>query len=134
MISITMSLAEFNCVKKFASGEDAQLKAHDFKLSNMSEDGLSGHVHTKEIDADFEYRTVGSALVLDNEVKHGLYGFASDKTIGGHLMAVLGGLTCDEDTSTTVVQEQNSTSTQVPVTENVKQNNLSQFVKRTTTT
>jgi hypothetical protein len=96
MISLNMTQEQFECVKKFASSDDAQLKAHDFKLQNLSEDGLSGHIHTREIDADFEYRAEGHALILDNEKKHGMYGLVSDDTIGSHLNAILGGLECSD--------------------------------------
>ena len=128
MISLTMDQAQFECVKKFASSDDAMLKAHDFKLSNMSEDGNSGHIHTKEIDADFEFREV--ALVLDNEKKHGLYGFASDDTIGTHLQQILGDLKC-EDVIGVAAQDPNlipSTTAETTVA-----NTLSDFVKPTQT-
>jgi hypothetical protein len=131
MISLQMDAAQFECVKKYASSEDAQLKAHDFKLSNMSADGTTGHIHTKEIDADFEFR--GNALVLDNEQKHGLYGFASDKTIGGHLVSILGDLKCEEESSIPVPAE-NSATTVPPATNTNPQtpatsNAVSQLVK-----
>lgn len=48
----------------------------------------AGHIHTHEIDADFEYRQRSASdgtLVFTNEVKHGMYGFVSDSTIGSHI-------------------------------------------------
>lgn len=130
MIGLTMSLAQFECVKKFAMHPDAMLKAHDFKLENLSEDGLSGSIHTIEIDAYFEYREVGNTLVITKEQKHGMYKFVSDKTIGTHLQEILGDLHCEESSSTPVPEANLQPTTPAETTNEVQiRTALSNFVK-----
>lgn len=125
MIAITMTRDQFECVKKFASAENVELKKHDFKLTELSEDGLSGHVHTKEVDASFSYNEEANTLVLDNETKHGMYGFVSDSTIGQHLQEVLGELECsDIPAHVENLQAETGSSTAGATT-----TSLSQFVK-----
>ena len=68
------------------------LKANDGTIEFAEGSTTAGHVHTSQIDADFEYKqrtpTKGT-LVFNNEVKHGMTKFVSDDTIGQHLTALL---------------------------------------------
>jgi hypothetical protein len=87
MISIELSpeyLQEaLNAIK--ADHDDAEVTFADGSTT-------AGHVHTSQIDADFEYRQRNDnegTLVFTNEAKHGLYKFVSDATIGEHINALL---------------------------------------------
>jgi hypothetical protein len=141
MIAIDMLIGKYLCLLKKASHPDAEMTKHDFKISNLSADTMSGHIHTIEIDADFEYQQVAHTLVLTNEKKHGMYKFISDATIGSHLQALLGDLKCEEESASIAVPVVNSepstnvetigTSEEKPTVEasNNLYNPMAQFVK-----
>lgn len=90
MISIPMSKCQFEM--------SAEAVTNDHAEATVEKTGdLTGHIHTSQIDADYEYKDVdGGYLVLNNEKKHGLYNMVSDDTIGTHLNNLLGGLKCKE--------------------------------------
>jgi hypothetical protein len=96
MVSISMSPDQFVEAKK--------ILARDFpaqeKESLVESGEFTGHVHTQYVDADYEYRQLGpadGALVFTNEVKHGMYKFLSDDTIGAHLCKILAELPSQEE-------------------------------------
>jgi hypothetical protein len=91
MVSISMSPSQFEEAKKVLAE-----KFPEQEKEGLVEDGpKAGHIHTQYIDADYEYRDLGNnvgALVFFNEVKHGMYKFLSDDTIGAHLNKLVGDL------------------------------------------
>ena len=86
MVSIELAPSQLDAATKLLAEDD------NGKIDYAEGSTTAGHVHTSQIDADFEYRkrseTEGT-LVFTNEVKHGLYKFVSDATIGQHLTALL---------------------------------------------
>jgi hypothetical protein len=90
MVSIELAPSQLDAATKLLAEDD------NGKIDYADGSTTAGHVHTSQIDADFEYRkrseTEGT-LVFTNEVKHGLYKFVSDAIIGQHLTALLAKLT-----------------------------------------
>jgi hypothetical protein len=87
MISIEVSPSQLEAAL-------AAIKAdHDDATVTFAEGSTTaGHIHTSQIDADFVYKQrtdYTGTLLFDNEVKHGLYKFTSDATIGQHILALL---------------------------------------------
>lgn len=105
MISIEMSPCQFAKVSDIITHEhpEATLQAGDDKPAVLGSNKdlviKTGHIHTSQIDADFEYRPRENnqgTLVFLNEQKHGMYKMVSDDTIGAHLGKLLSGIVCDE--------------------------------------
>jgi hypothetical protein len=93
MISITMTETQYKCAIVTLE------KTEGVTLTPTSD--TTGHLHVENtLDADYEYREVGNSLVLTNEQKHGLARFASEDTIGSHMVKMLGDLKCPELTVT----------------------------------
>lgn len=90
-----MSQCQFNKVAEVIKNDHPEATLV-FSESEASES--KGHIHTSQIDADFEYRPRDNnegTLVFENEQKHGMYKMVSDDTIGAHLNKLLGGIVCD---------------------------------------
>lgn len=107
MISIEMSQCQFNKVAEVIKNDHPEATLV-FSESEASES--KGHIHTSQIDADFEYRPRDNnegTLVFENEQKHGMYKMVSDDTIGAHLNKLLGGIVCDEPVQETATEEIN---------------------------
>lgn len=86
MISIEMAPSQLEeAMKLIASDDTAKV---DFNEGSTT----AGHIHTSQIDADFNYQqrseTAGS-MVFTNEQKHGMYKFVSDDTIAQHIQGLL---------------------------------------------
>lgn len=98
MISIEMSPCQFAKVNEIITND------HKEATMNITSE-TTGHVHTSQIDADYEYRerpnNLGT-LVFLNEVKHGMYKMVSDDTIGAHLSKLLSSIECDEAAPETI--------------------------------
>lgn len=129
MISIEMSPCQFAKVSDIITNEhpEATLKAGDDKpITNSELVTKTGHIHTSQIDADFEYRPRENnqgTLVFLNEQKHGMYKMVSDDTIGAHLGKLLGGIVCDEAPVESAPESTEQVTTTPPVT------GVSSFVK-----
>lgn len=96
MISIEMSQCQFNKVAEVIKNDHPEAS---LTFVESAENESKGHIHTSQIDADFEYRPRGAdagTLVFENEQKHGMYKMVSDDTIGTHLNKLLGGIVCDQ--------------------------------------
>lgn len=113
MISIDMTKEQFECIKSKSADPLGEVTREAFVINNVSEDGLKGHLRTCEVDSDFEYREEGHALILENEIKHGLFGMETEDTIGQHIVSILGDIKCSD----TQVPAQNFASTSKPVSE-----------------
>lgn len=92
MVSIKVSQSQFTYLEEIVTKLDPNAKITEAADSK-------GHIHTSYIDADYEWRDVdGGYLVFTNEVKHGLYKFVSDDSIGTHLNAIIANLPLDVST------------------------------------
>lgn len=123
MISIEMSPCQFNKVSEVIKNDhpEASLVFNESKANE-----LNGHIHTSQIDADFEYRPRENnqgTLVFLNEQKHGMYKMVSDDTIGAHLGKLLGEIVCDEASVESASKSIEQVTTTPPVT------GVSSFVK-----
>lgn len=87
MVSLSMNQAQFEEAKKILA---EKFSDEQQKEALVETDDLHGHVHTIQIDADYTYVPEASTLVFTNEVKHGLYKFVSDDTIGAALKKQIG--------------------------------------------
>ena len=94
MISISMSPQQYEQALVILNEKFAEDQQKESLVLNGPEGAVNtkGHVHTSQIDADFTYVTEAQTLVFTNEVKHGLYKFVSDDTIGGILKKQLGNI------------------------------------------
>lgn len=100
MISIEMSPCQFDKLSEVIANEhpEAKLEAGQDVTKNGTTTKV-GHIHTSQIDADYEYRPRANnegTLVFVDEQKHGMYKMVSDDTIGSHLNKLLGGIVCDQ--------------------------------------
>lgn len=87
MISIEVAPSQLEAALNYIKAD------HDDATVTFTEGSTTaGHVHTSQIDADFEYqqRTDSTGtLIFTNEAKHGMYKFVSDSTIGQHIVSLL---------------------------------------------
>jgi hypothetical protein len=86
MISIEVAPSQFAPAIEALTADD------NGKVDFAENSKTSGHVHTSQIDADFAYQersATSGTIMFTNEVKHGMYKFVSDDTIGQHLTALL---------------------------------------------
>lgn len=87
MISIEVAPTQLEAALNYIKAD------HDDATVTFAEGSTTaGHVHTSQIDADFEYqqRTDSTGtLIFTNEAKHGMYKMVSDNTIGAHIVALL---------------------------------------------